>query len=218
MSLKLLAARTAALAALAASLFGADMAAAATVYDDGHGKAWRQLTNTQNLSWNTIASVCPVDGATACSGMAGGVDMTGWVFANVDQVGQLFSYFGDFAGGLDQTFVPQGTSHAPHFLDTAISPTYQYNINRFAMGWTATPDQGGLYFVAEVQDLFSDNPDLWTTQNNADAGAIFEARGAWMWQPALNAVPEPATWALFILGFGAMGATLRAQRRMGQAL
>lgn len=31
---------------------------------------------------------------------------------------------------------------------------------------------------------------------------VFFANGAWMWQPAISAVPEPATWALFILGFG----------------
>lgn len=30
---------------------------------------------------------------------------------------------------------------------------------------------------------------------------------------AVSAVPEPATWALFILGFGFIGATLRAKRR-----
>ena len=29
-----------------------------------------------------------------------------------------------------------------------------------------------------------------------------------------GAVPEPATWALMILGFGAVGATLRSQRRV----
>ncbi len=27
-------------------------------------------------------------------------------------------------------------------------------------------------------------------------------------------VPEPATWALMILGFGAVGATIRSQRRV----
>jgi len=31
----------------------------------------------------------------------------------------------------------------------------------------------------------------------------------------LGAVPEPATWGMMILGFGAMGATYRKQRRLG---
>ena len=31
----------------------------------------------------------------------------------------------------------------------------------------------------------------------------------------IDAVPEPATWALMILGFGAIGATLRRHRSMG---
>jgi hypothetical protein len=33
-----------------------------------------------------------------------------------------------------------------------------------------------------------------------------------------GAVPEPATWALMIVGFGAVGATLRSRRRQAIVL
>lgn len=35
---------------------------------------------------------------------------------------------------------------------------------------------------------------------------------------AQGAVPEPSTWAMLIFGFGALGATMRRDRRRGQAL
>ena len=34
---------------------------------------------------------------------------------------------------------------------------------------------------------------------------------------AMVSVPEPATWALMILGFGAVGATLRQRRGLAMA-
>ena len=36
--------------------------------------------------------------------------------------------------------------------------------------------------------------------------------------PALGAVPEPATWAMLVLGFGALGAGLRSKRKVRVAL
>jgi hypothetical protein len=190
-------------------------AQAAIVFDDGHGKDWRQVTDTAGIGWSDIASACPLNGATACSGTVDGVNMTGWVFASVDQVGQLFSYFGEFPGGIDQVNVPS-TSHASDFLDNAINQTYSDNIYRAVFGWTSTPTPGGSIWVAEVIDRPPSDPngDFWSTDDNFGPGQS-NFVGAWMWQP--SAVPEPATWAMFIIGFGAMGALLRANRRSSEA-
>lgn len=188
---------------------------AATVFDDGHGKEWRQVTDTQGISWSDIASACPLNGISACNGSVDGVNLTGWTFASAQQVGDLFSYFGDFPGGITLANVPQATSHAGEFLDTAIGPTYTDNVIRFVMGWTSTPTPGGSIWVAEVIQRVQPDPsntDLWSTADNFGPGQAF-AVGSWMWRPAISAVPEPATWALFILGFGAVGGMLRANRR-----
>ncbi len=46
------------------------------------------------------------------------------------------------------------------------------------------------------------------------AGGVSDSLGGYIDNITLTAVPEPATWALFILGFGAIGATMR--RRTAQ--
>ena len=61
--------------------------------DDVHGKEWRQLTETVGLSWDQVAQVCPQDGASACVGSVGGIDLTDWVWASDSQTIELFSYF-----------------------------------------------------------------------------------------------------------------------------
>ncbi|MEQ1516538.1 MAG: hypothetical protein ABL931_08635 [Usitatibacteraceae bacterium] len=61
--------------------------------DDKHGREWRQLVETTGLSATQIASVCPRDGVTACTGSVGSRNLTGWVWATEPQVTQLLSYY-----------------------------------------------------------------------------------------------------------------------------
>ena len=206
--------RGTAIAGLIALACGTSSSLAATVYDDGHGKVWRQVTDTQNMSWNDIASVCSTDGSTACNGTVNGVNMTGWVFANVDQVGLLFSYFGDFPGGINAAHVPS-ISGADSFLKV-FDPTY-VDQTKWIMGWTATPTGQGTYWIGEVFDRPAGDPngDAWYTDQSGDPAGIFSPRGAWMWQDAVSGVPEPGTWAMFLVGFGAIGGMLRINRRAG---
>ena len=61
--------------------------------DDKHGREWRQLVETTGPSATQIASVCPRDGITACTGSVGSRNLTGWVWATEPQVTQLLSYY-----------------------------------------------------------------------------------------------------------------------------
>lgn len=48
------------------------------------------MSGTTGLNWNQVAAVCPNDGVTPCSGMLGGVNSDGWVWATQNQVMELF--------------------------------------------------------------------------------------------------------------------------------
>jgi Ca2+-binding RTX toxin-like protein len=59
----------------------ASAAPPADLNDDGNGKRWRQLTETVGMTVDQVASMCPRDGQTRCSGA-----LSGWVWATADQV------------------------------------------------------------------------------------------------------------------------------------
>lgn len=70
----------------------------------------------------------------------------------------------------------------------------------------ATPDLRFLNFnpnflIGTQQHLYANTYD----------GAAF--RGQWNFESSIAAVPEPATWAMLILGFGAVGLAARGRRR-----
>jgi len=59
------------------------------------GKEWAQVDLFLNLSWEEINAVCPM-GRCAKFGTLNGYDMSGWMWASVDDVNALFNYY---AGG-----------------------------------------------------------------------------------------------------------------------
>jgi hypothetical protein len=65
---------------------------------------------------------------------------------------------------------------------------------------------GGWWFTADIYDGVTGQ-----TYNVA-------AKDAYCAECRVTAVPEPATWGLMILGFGAAGAVLRTRRRLAQAV
>ncbi len=62
----------------------------------------------------------------------------------------------------------------------------------------------------------TDDPDK-DGQSGATVGADIDAVGA-ISTRATGGVPEPSTWALLLLGFGAIGASLRTSRRKARLL
>ena len=60
---------------------------------DGHGTAWRQVTETVGLTWNQLAQICPQDGIRPCAGSAAGKDLTGWVWATDSQAVSLIATY-----------------------------------------------------------------------------------------------------------------------------
>jgi len=55
-----------------------------------NGREWAQVDLFAGLSWNDVNAVCP---AGACSGHLKGYDMTGWIWASIDDLNALFNHY-----------------------------------------------------------------------------------------------------------------------------
>jgi hypothetical protein len=102
-----------------------------------------------------------------------------------------------FTAGVDRTLYVNGVavgSSTPggHSLNTA--PFYQGQSNVFS----------GRYFDGSLGDVALFNTDLTAAQ----VAALYAAS-----LPTIGGVPEPATWALMLIGFAGLGGALRAGRR-----
>ena len=76
--------------------------------------------------------------------------------------------------------------------------------------WSPTPGLTGRYFFfAAIDEGQGDNDKFWL--KNVTVSAIQTGPG-----PG-SAVPEPATWAMMIVGFGAAGSMVRSRRKVAGA-
>src|SRR5262245_516463 len=124
----------------------------AQTVNDNHGKEWRQLVETVGLSWKQLALVCPGDGVTPCTGVAGGPDfpgpdLTGWVWATQSQVIELFSYYTPDILTSPSVAGQQYFFSASAFLG-AFRPSFSmfltYEPAQRVDGWTASTNSDGL--------------------------------------------------------------------------
>lgn len=67
-------------------------------YHDNQGRHWRQLNMTVGRTWDFVASKCPTDGVTPCTGTINNQDITGWVWATHAQVQELLAELGAGVG------------------------------------------------------------------------------------------------------------------------
>lgn len=155
--------------------------------NDGHGKEWMQLQPSVGMTWNQAALICPRDGVTACSGIAGGRSFNGWVWATDVQVQQLFSYYepamatNRSVGGMQYFFSAQT------FL-SVFQPTFSfcgtYQCGASGAGWTSTSDENGLPIVGSVgwgnTNVSIDGGFGVGPVSNPDETSGF--RGLWLWR------------------------------------
>ncbi|HYS08730.1 MAG TPA: hypothetical protein VEP66_08290 [Myxococcales bacterium] len=139
--------------ALATTLTSPAARAQGSPVNDGHGKEWRQLTDSVGLSWEQVAEVCPRDGLSPCAGVAGALDLTGWTWATDSEVIELFSFYVPeiLAGSPVQG---QQAFFAAQTFFGSFRPTFSffitYQTGQFASGWTASTDAAGLPLVGSV--------------------------------------------------------------------
>ncbi len=169
--------------------FGAASSSAAPTVD---GRQWRELYETTGLSWSQVASVCPTDGQTPCTGSVGGKDLTGWTWATSDQVLGLMD---DYAPGLATAEPPvvsgiEGFWASISFLGVMRWTTYTastYSYSEWTGGWTASkntetglPISGG----AGYSHRLAGSTATGTIGLGTDADAASLIRGVFLWRPS----------------------------------
>ncbi len=158
---------------------------------DTHGREWRQLNETTNVSWNQAAAACPQNGVTACTGTAGGKNLDGWVWATDAQVLELLREYEPTLATTSPTsvsgFAYFGT--ASTFLSVmryTTSGGTNYSYNEWTGGWTASKDASGTpigagagwgHAMTTASGSFGVGP-----QGTVDEQSY--ARGIWLWRPA----------------------------------
>jgi hypothetical protein len=199
------------LALLIPTLANADVA-----HIDSSGRSWRQLTDTLGLTWFDVITVCDVN-TGACAGAFGAVDFSGWHWADVATVNELFNEFSAGAGFndpspqeyeiLDSTWAPllidndAGGPDTGTFNMTALFSEVDENV----LGWTRDkmpdPDTGAYLGrivntptfdklqTDDVSDIDEENPDI---------------VGFWLYQPA-TVIPIPAGFWLFGSALAGLG-------------
>jgi hypothetical protein len=153
---------------------------------DGHGTAWRQLTETVGLSPAQVALSCPRDGMTPCAGTG---TLAGWVWATDSQVVDLLSrYEPAILTNRVLSGVQYGAAVTAFFADFLPTTTggcsgsgyiFTCSFGAHASGWTASTSASGFPISGTVQSGFSSLPLMQVVPDGGSASVI---RGVFMWR------------------------------------
>lgn len=186
----------------------------AAAYVDTSGIEWRQLTETRGFSWNEIATVCPAGGGE-CTGMLDTVDFTGWTWATIDQVGDLFyrETGGYHPGGVADVYQTE-SDWAPEFL-SKMAKTWSGSGYEYAYGLSANLAPNGRAMAGVIYDRYPPNSvtdDQASTEYERFTYTATSGQGAWLFRGA--EVPLPAASSLFLAALaGLLGTKRLAQRK-----
>ncbi|MGE0486983.1 MAG: hypothetical protein AB7Q81_22725 [Gammaproteobacteria bacterium] len=187
---------------LPAATFGA------VAYTDAAGRQWRQPADTLGLTWFDVAPVCSVD-TGVCTGSAGGIDVDGWMWADVATVNELFRELSGGAGfptPEPQEYEVFESTWAPGLIDTdgagpdvgIFDMTVEFaGSDQRVLGWTRDkdPDPATGAYLGRIDD--TPTFDKLQTDDRSDIDQENPAIvGFWLYQ---NTTPVPVPAALWLL-------------------
>jgi hypothetical protein len=119
-----------------------------------------------------------------------------------------FSFSISFDPGADIAATSVGLT--VNAFDLPYTSQFTYSASQDLLAVASAPWIGGCYNPTSSYCIFIDNaasasPHVFFAQQQTSSNGYWSAQ-------TIKAVPEPASWALFIAGFGVVGTTLRRQR------
>lgn len=177
------------------------------------GREWRQVTETTNLSWTQIATVC--DRWTgACSGSLGGIDFDGWVWAGVSDIGDMFRALTGYPVSDPGTVYRHGSSWAPAFF-ALFDPTYH---SPEVVAVTGLSREANEYSAVRpyVADRSGSGSDWISTGVRATMHDPLAEVGGWFYRASGPvAMTEPGPLPLFLTGAALIWGMRSTHRRRG---
>lgn len=153
-------------------------------YTDLQGRTWRQLVGTTGATWNQVRAACPTDGS-ACQGMVGSADLTGWVWASQEDVLGLFAEFapdivpGGSVGGPAYTLA--GLGFTGTFVPT--SSTYTIVGGFFYLGGWSSTQTGAAAYAPDVSASYNPHNAGFSVLGTAGVDSASQYRGVWLYRP-----------------------------------
>lgn len=197
-------------------------ASAATLYSqpwDGHSNLLASQNDTQPGGFGNFATSFD-DFKLAGGATVKNVSFTGGYFNGAPAGINAFTvnFYSDLAGApgslLQSTTISGDGSEALFGCDSFQCSNYSLDVNFAAAGGTT-------YWMSIVPDMIFPPQWGWAGGTGGDGasyqmffgtGAAIEGDRAFTLNGAAG-VPEPASWALMIMGFGGVGAAMRSRRR-----
>ncbi|KRB91583.1 hypothetical protein ASE22_06315 [Sphingomonas sp. Root720] len=197
----------------AASLSGYDFSVA-NLDDAPNGLPTIQFAGS-SITGTGIAGFVNIGGANVYGG-AGGNGLFGTVQGDpaIYQLSQSVNYFGLWGSALD------GNNTVELYNDDSLLGSFALqsllqNAPGFGSAYYGNPFGGGN--GGEMYAFFNFESDMGFNRIHLvqNGGGGFEFDNLTVGSAVVSTAPEPASWAMMLLGFGAIGATLRRRSRLG---